>query len=82
MQLVGRVIDIHPDTFTLQLPNDPEPVTIAYSSVTQLQINAPRSFWIFMGVSLAAAVGLGIWGFVHFHHVEQQNQLPPQPAFP
>jgi hypothetical protein len=82
VQLVGRVIDIHPDTFTLQLPNDPEPVTIPYASVTELQTNAPRGFWIFTGSAIAVTVGFGIWAAVHFHHEEQQHQLPPLPTFP
>lgn len=81
VQLVGRVIDIHPDTFTLQLPNDPEPVTIPYASVTSLQTDTPRSFWIAMGVGIAATAGFGIWAAVHFHHQEQQQQFP-SPAFP
>jgi hypothetical protein len=78
--LWGTIIAINPDSFTLQLPNDPQPVTVFYASVVALQTGAGRGFWIFTGAAIAATVGFGIWAAVHFHDEEQQHTLPPEPT--
>ncbi len=80
--LAGRILGINSDSFTLQLFNDPEPVIILYSDVTDLRTGPTRGFWIATGVGFAAVTGLAIWGFVHVHNLQQQNQLPMQPAMP
>lgn len=82
VQLVGRIIAINPDSFTMQLPDDPQPVTIFYTRVIGLQTGASRGFWIFTGSAIAASAAFTIWAAVHFHNVEQQHQLPPAPTFP
>jgi hypothetical protein len=80
--LVGRIIAISPDSFTMQLPNDPEPVTVRYAEVIDLRTGPSRGYWIVMGVGLAAVAGGAIWGFVHIHNLNQEHQLPPMPALP
>jgi len=81
--LAGRILAINPDTFTLQLPNDPEPVTIAYADVIRIESGPSRGFWLWTGVGLGAAAGFAIWGVVHMHNFEQEHQLPnPQPVVP
>lgn len=78
--LVGRIIGINADSFTLQLPNDPQPVTVNYADVIDLRTGPARGYWIFTGAAIGATVGFGIWAAVHFHHVEQQEQQQfPQP---
>ncbi len=80
VELVGRIIAINPDAFTLQLFNDPEPVTIQYAQVIDMRTGPGRGFWIFTGVAIAATAGFAIWGFEHVHNLQQQ-QLP-QPTLP
>jgi hypothetical protein len=81
VELVGRILTINPDSFTLQLPNDPEPVTVLYADVIDLRTGPTRGFWIVTAAGVGAAAGLAIWGFVHVHNLQQQNQLPyPQPV--
>jgi hypothetical protein len=72
--LVGRIIAIDPDSFTMQLPNDPEPVTVRYAEVIDLRAGPSRGFWIWTGAGLAAVAGTALWGFVHVHNLAQQNQ--------
>ncbi len=72
--LVGRIIAIDPDSFTMQLPNDPEPVTVRYAEVIDLRAGPSRGFWIWTGAGLAAVAGTAVWGFVHVHNLAQQNQ--------
>jgi hypothetical protein len=80
--LGGRIIAINPDSFTLQLFNDPQPVTIGYADVTAVQTGPTRGFWIATGVGIAAVTGFAIWGFVHVHNLQRQDQLPGTPAMP
>ncbi len=80
IELVGRVIAIHTDTFTLQLFNDPEPVTIHYADVIDLRTGPGHGFWILTGIGIGVVTGMAIWGFVHVHNLQQQNQLPNMPA--
>ena len=82
VELVGRILSIDPDSFTLQLFNDPQPVTVRYADVIDLRTGPSRGFWIATGVGIAAVTGMAIWGFVHVHNLEQQNQLPNQPPIP
>lgn len=77
--LAGRILTIGSDSFTLQLFNDPQPVTIRYAEVAEIETGPARGFWIATGVGLAAVAGLSIWGFVHVHNLQQQNQLAYQP---
>jgi|ERR1700689_1679374 hypothetical protein len=77
--LVGRIIAINPDSFTMQLPNDPEPVTVRFADVIDVRTGATRGFWIFTGVGIAAVAGFAVWGFVHVHNLDQQHQLPTVP---
>ncbi len=80
VQLVGRILAINPESFTMQLPNDPEPVTVPYADVIDLRTGPTRGFWIFTAAGIGAAAGFAVWGFVHVHNLQQQNQLPnPQP---
>lgn len=81
--LAGRILAINSDSFTMQLFNDPQPVTVMYADVTQLRTGASRGFWIATGAGIAAMAGLSIWGFVHVHDLQHQDQLPmPQPGMP
>lgn len=82
VELVGRIIGIGPQSFTLQLPNDPEPVEIAYAGVAQLRTSMPRGAKIFLASALAGSAAFTIWAAVHFHDVEQEHQLPSSPALP
>ncbi len=81
--LVGRIIAINPDSFTMQLPNDPEPVTVMYADVIDMRTGPTRGFWILTGAGIAAVTGMAVWGFVHVHNLQQQQpQLPNMPATP
>jgi hypothetical protein len=82
VELWGRIIAIHTDSFTLQLFNDPQPVTVNYADVVDLRTGPARGFWIFTGAAIGVAAGFAIWGFVHVHNLQQQNQLPNVPAAP
>jgi hypothetical protein len=77
--LVGRIIAINPDSFVMQLPNDPEPVTVRFADVIDVRTGPTRGFWIFTGVGIAAVAGFAAWGFVHVHNLDQQHQLPAVP---
>ncbi len=81
VELVGRIIAIHTDSFALQLFNDPEPVTIHYADVIDLRTGPTRAFWVCTGIGIAAAVGFAIWGAVAMHNFQQDHPLPnyPQP---
>jgi len=81
--LFGRIIAINPDTFTLQLPNDPEPVTVAYANVIDLRTGFTRGQKIFGICAIAGTAAFAIWGFVHVHDLQQQKlPEPTAPAFP
>ena len=80
IELIGRIIAIQTDSFTLQLFNDPEPVTIQYADVIDLRTEPSRGFWIFTGVSIAAVAGFAIWGAVHLHNFQQEHQIPNMPT--
>jgi len=81
--LEGRILAIDANSFTMQLFNDPEPVTVIYADVTDMRTGPTRGFWIAMGAGMGVAAGMAIYGFVHVHNLQQQNQLPmPQPAIP
>jgi hypothetical protein len=82
VELVGRIIAVNMDSFTLQLFNDPQPVTINYADVIDLRTGASRGFWIVMAVGIGAAVGVGIWGAVQMHNFQQDHQLPTVPSSP
>lgn len=81
VELVGRIIAINTDSFTIQLFNDPEPVTVNDADVIDLRTGPSRGFWVFTGVAIGAAAGFAIWGFVHVHNLQQQK-LPGLPATP
>jgi hypothetical protein len=80
--LVGRIIAINPDSFTMQLPNDPEPVTVRYAEVIDLRTGASKGFWIATGVGIGAVAGMAVWGFVHVHNLNEEHQLPGIPSLP
>ncbi len=80
VELMGRIIAINTDSFTMQLFNDPEPVTVNYPDVIDLRTGPSRGFWVFTGVAIGATVGFAIWGAVHMHNFEQENQLPNMPT--
>jgi hypothetical protein len=61
VELVGRIIAIYPDSFTMQLPNDPEPVTVRFADVIDVRTGPTRGFWIFTGVGIAAVTGFAVW---------------------
>lgn len=82
VELVGRIIAINPDSFTLQLFNDPQPVTVVYANVIDLRTRPSRGFWIATGVGIAAVTGFAIWGFVHMHNLEQEHSIPNMPTIP
>jgi hypothetical protein len=82
VELVGRIIAINPDSFTLQLFNDPQPVTVVYASVIDLRTGPSRGFWIATAVGIAAVTGLAIWGFVHVHNLQQEDSIPNMPTLP
>ena len=81
VELIGRIIAINTDSFTIQLFNDPEPVTVNYADVIDLRTGPSHGFWVLMGIGIAASVGLAIWGAAQMHNFEQQHPLPtvPQP---
>lgn len=81
VELVGRTIGINTDSFTIQLFNDPRPVTVNYADVIDLRTGPTRGFWIATGVGIAAVAGMAIWGFVHVHDMQQQK-LPNMPIVP
>jgi hypothetical protein len=80
VELVGRIIAINTDSFTIQLFNDPEPVTVNYADVIDLRTGPTRGFWIMTAVGVGAVAGMAIWGFAHVHNLQQQNQLPNMPT--
>lgn len=82
VELVGRIIGIGPQSFTIQLPNDPEPVEVAYTSVVDLRTGLTHGAKIFMISAIAGSAAFAIWGAVHFHDVEQSHQLPTSPTLP
>src|ERR1700728_190093 len=52
VELVGRILAINSNSFTLQLFNDPQPVTIQYADVIDVRTGPSRGFWIATGVGL------------------------------
>jgi hypothetical protein len=82
VELVGRIIAVNMDSFTLQLFNDPQPVTVNYADVIDLKTGPSRGFWIVMAVGIGASVGIGIWGVVAMHNFQQDHQLPTVPSVP
>jgi hypothetical protein len=82
VELVGRIIAINTDSFTLQLFNDPQPVTVNYADVIDMRTGPTRGFWIATGIGIGAAVGFAIWGAVAMHNFQQDHQLPTTPTLP
>lgn len=82
VELAGRIIAVNMASFTLQLFNDPQPVTINYADVIDLRTGVSRGFWIATAVGIGAAVGFGIWGAVAMHNFQQDHQLPTVPSSP
>lgn len=82
VELVGRIIAINTDSFTLQLFNDPDPITINYADVIDLRTGPGRGFWVATGIGIGAAVGFAIWGAVEMHNFEQDHQIPNMPTLP
>ncbi|MFP5228225.1 MAG: hypothetical protein ACLGXA_11420 [Acidobacteriota bacterium] len=82
VELMGRILAISTDSFTMQLFNDPDPVTVNYADVIDLRTGPGRGFWIFTGAAIAAGAGFAIWGFVHVHNLQQQNAIPNLPPMP
>jgi len=82
VELVGRIITINTDSFTLQLFNDPQPVTVNYADVIDLKTGPGHGFWIATGVGIGAAVGFAIWGAVEMHNFQQDHQIPNMPPLP
>jgi hypothetical protein len=82
VELGGRIIAVNPDSFTLQLFNDPQPVTVNYADVVDMRTGPGHGFWVITAVGIGAVAGFTIWGFVHVHNLQQQNQLPNMPAVP
>jgi hypothetical protein len=80
VELIGRIIAVNPDSFTLQLFNDPDPVTVNNADVVDLKTGPSRGFWIVTAVGIGAVVGGAIWGAVAMHNFQQEHQLPNMPA--
>jgi hypothetical protein len=82
VQLFGRIIAINDQSFTLQLHNDPQTTEILYADVVDLRTGGfTKGQTIFMVAGIGAVVGLGIWGFVHVHNLQNKPLEPPMPAF-
>jgi hypothetical protein len=81
VQLFGRIIAINDQSFTLQLHNDPQTTEILYTDVVDLRTGGfTKGQTIFMVAGIGAVVGLGIWGFVHVHNLQNKPLEPPMPA--
>lgn len=78
--LSGKIAAIGADSFTLRLRDDPNPVNVKYIDVANFVRGGPHGTTIFLLSGIGAAAAFTIWGFVHLHNVEQQNQLPNLPA--
>jgi hypothetical protein len=81
VQLFGRIIAINDQSFTLQLHNDPQTTEILYTDVVDLRTGGfTKGQTIFMIAGIGAVAGLGIWGFIHVHNLQNKPLEPPIPA--
>lgn len=80
--LSGKIEAIGTNSFTLRLHDTPSPVNVKYLDVADFPRGGPHGTTIFLLTGIGAAAAFTIWGIVHFHNVEQQNQLPTTPPVP
>ena len=82
--LIGRIISIDDQSFSLQLSNYPEATPILYQDVTKIRFGLSKTA-TFTIVGATAAIGL-IAGLVMHHEFEvnkaQLPSTPTQPVFP
>jgi hypothetical protein len=84
VELVGRILSIDPDSFTMQTGNHPETTTIAYQDVVYVRGQAStRTVLIIVG----ATVGVAVLGGLLLHHeyedsIKNEPTLPTLPSFP
>lgn len=78
----GRITTVGQQSFTLRLSGDPNPLLLKYEDVADFPRGGPHGRTIFLFSAIGAMTALGIWGFVHVHDLNQQNQLPATPAVP
>lgn len=82
--LMGRIVSIDDQTFSLQLHNDPEVTAIFYSQVVQIETGISRGgFWAITAAGIGGAVILAV---VAHHEMQtfksQMPTLPVSPAMP
>jgi hypothetical protein len=80
--LNGQIAAIGTDSFTLRVNGDSNPVNVKYVDVADFPRGGSHGRTIFLLSAIGAGAAFTIWGFVHLHNVEQQNQLPPAPTLP
>jgi len=80
--LSGKIEAIGANSFTLRLRDNPNPVNVKYLDVADFPRGGPHGSTIFLLTGIGAAAAFSIWAVVHFHNVEQQNQLPTTPPVP
>lgn len=78
--LVGRIIRIDEQTFTLQLHNDPQTTPVPYSAVVDIQTGPSRgAMWAIIGGGVGGMVAIAL---IAHHEMSNQPKLPTLPSQP
>ena len=81
IDLHGRILAVKDQSFEMQLWNQPQPTEIQYDQVTELHnLGWTKGKAAFLVVGIGAVIGLGVYGYVHVHNL--QNQPLQAPALP
>jgi len=77
----GRILAVNDQSFQMQLWNQPQPTEIPYDQVTEVyNLGWTKGKTAFLLVGIGAVVGMGVYGFVHVHNL--QNQPLQTPTLP
>jgi hypothetical protein len=79
-EFAGRIITIDPDSFSLQLHNDPHTTPVLYSDVIELHTGLGRGAVI--AIAAIGTAGVIATALIAQHEFANQPKLPAQPAQP
>jgi hypothetical protein len=83
VQIWGRILEIGDHSVILQLHNDPQTTEVFYTDIAYLRTGSfTKGGAALLIVGIGAVAGLGIYGAVHLHNLENKPLVPPTPVFP
>lgn len=78
--LVGRIVSIDEQSFSMQLHNDPAVTPVQYSEVVDLQAGPSHAaVWAIVGAGVGGMLAIAL---IAHHEMSNQPKLPNQPTQP